>query len=254
LKLSNIQFIVSPPGSQPCSGSMDSCNVPNGDGTVRCDDWSGSMPCLPGLSPQKAGPCLSHPDWQGWTLQGYQCIPSFFECDVGSGKCQPSPTGTYTNEDDCNKNCTVCPSQGFHLYTMPDGTSRCYRDPYRCVKNDDFKDPYNICGFDSDLACGVNNWWDSWVAGGYNCAQTPGGPTDVASASYLSYQCTPSGYVQCLDKSGCPAVGAFNISPGMQCADGTQRDFNCCVLPKGATLVRRSSRENADLQFSRPFL
>jgi len=255
LKLSNIQFIVSPPGSQPCSGSMDSCNVPNGDGTVRCDDWSGAMPCLPGLSPQKAGPCLSHPDWQGWTLQGYQCIPTFFECDVALGNCQPSPTGTYTNEDDCNKNCTVCPSQGFNLYTMPDGTSRCYRNPYVAVKDDNWSDGHNICGYEPGNACGEHNLWTPWFSGEYSdCLGNPGGCSDGTSAPYLSYQCTPSGYVQCLNKSGCPAVGNITINFGMQCGDGTQRDFNCCIPPAGATLVRRSSRENADLQFSRAFL
>jgi len=168
LKLSNIQFIVSPPGSQPCSGSMDSCNVPNGDGTVRCDDWSGAMPCLPGLSPQKAGPCLSHPDWQGWTLQGYQCIPTFFECDKALGKCYPSATGTYSNEDDCNKNCIVNCAPAFERDLGNINRPGCYA-------KGNFNLGWSCCGFPWDHCsaydekqCGYNandNLWKSGCSG-----------------------------------------------------------------------------------------
>lgn len=239
-KTSSIEFLLAPPDEkgQPQTTAYwdkytpDQCTSPQCDCTTRCL-YDGSMPCNPkdGTSPQKVGPILSMPDWNGWTLQGYQCVPQRFGCNWNTGKCEKMAGGGYSTLADCQKNCIVCPQNGgFQVVKTKDG-EKCYRSPFNAPLSScqDFSN-VSVC---NGRNCGTNGgacgklygWEPHCTSPGFlrscNCYCE-----DQLTTPFGAYQCTSDGYVLCQNSQGCaPPHIATNTASG-------------CALPQGATVVR----------------
>ena len=241
--VTEIEFLAAPPDGQgnPQCNYFDThtpvqCTIPQCDCTTRCN--TGALPCRPGTLPEKVGPCLSHPTWNGWTLQGFQCKSSAWGCDWTSGKCVKVPEGTggYTDEATCNQNCTACPAVGFQVWNDASGQPQCYRTPNRGSKGQSDYVPNFVCGqarwnnpqcnaMGSD--CGRDAGWlsDCRESGFYqpDCVSYC---NDTIKAPFNTYQCTSQGYVKCTNPGGCDGVYGINTD-----------DTAGCVLPR-TTMLR----------------
>jgi len=259
LGISEIEFIIAPPdsnGHAQCPNfpyTPKDCTIPVGDCTTRCL-YDGSMPCLSGLSPVKIGPCLTHPDWNGWSMQGFQCVPEKWGCDYTTGKCVSQAGGAYNDETACqaSNTCMVCPP-GFDTVTGIGSKSGCYRAQYTaqnccdpgnhsCPCKNNWGGGYLGCWGSADTnadACGPELKWygrcgSSWDTDNQNYCN------DVLHAPFGAYQCTSSGYVQCTNPEGCAPPPEINI----KYASG-------CILPDGSKIVR--SAQN-DFRWVEPFV
>lgn len=210
--LDNIEFIAIPPsstGQTQCSAASQytpaQCTVPQGDCTTRCL-YNLAMPCIQGTDPQPIGPCLTHDSWQGWSLQGYQCIPTTYRCDYSKGQCVLDASGAYPDLKTCSEYCIECPSQGFFVAPDANGVEQCYRNTYNAVSGSTstaaicaVNDYNGNCGTATG-ACGAGytDHCSCDFQDGY-----PGTCTDTLVTPYLAWQCTTQGYQQCTNKAGC---------------------------------------------------
>jgi len=246
LGLSNIEFIIAPPdsgGNPQCSyfdtHSPEQCTVPMCDCTTRCM-YDGSMPCNNGLTPQKVGPCLSDPSWNGWTMQGYQCTGvQGWKCDPTTGTCTQDPNGAYPTQSACQQACPTCPSTGYQIYIDKNGQYGCYRTSYQGIGNDCYGSDYcNLspeycicqgCENTNNNACngGGNTGWNSSCSCDVTAKTCNNYCVDTLTTPAGAYQCTTNGYVQCTSPGGC--------SPPTIQVQGSQK---YCTAPAGSTLVR----------------
>jgi len=246
---SEIEFLTAPPdasGNPQCSYfdnyTPANCTTPQCDCTTRCL-YDGSMPCIPGTTAQKVGPCLSMPGWNGWTLQGYQCKSVKWGCNWQTGKCELMPDGAYTDEAACDANCIVCPSAGFQVLKDASGNQMCYRTPWNAVIGDavdhcdqtgavcrDYGDDCAAganCSCTNDDTCGTPYGWVPHCSGAV-FHQSDSYCNDQYTTPYGAMQCTNQGYVQCLTQAGCPP----------QSIEVSDDSTKMCVLPPSLTLVR----------------
>jgi len=230
--ITHIEFLLAPPdssGNPQCSYfdkyDPTQCTFKMSDCTTRCQ-YDGSLPCADGTEPQKIGPCLSHSSWKGWTMQGYQCIPTTYACDFNSGTCQIEKDGPFKSLDTCTSNCIQCPARGF-VVANKDGVPECYRSPYT-GRNYSGSGSNDICvaphaphqNFTNPGSCG-NNWTPLCID--TDIPRTA--CTDQLTTPYMGYQCTAKGYVQCNNKNGCSPI------PNMEITNATP-----CTLPSGSKL------------------
>jgi hypothetical protein len=121
---SQIQFLFSDPNHKKCSqfpdGPSDCLKYSNDSNQKYCPKVG--LPCAPGYTPQKVGPCIETDS--GYSFQGWQCISNNYSCDLKSGRCQSDPHGPFSSTEQCQKNCKLCPSEGFTFVN-----NKCHRNP-----------------------------------------------------------------------------------------------------------------------------
>lgn len=241
LRASQIEFLLAPPdaqgNSQPSyfdSHSPTQCTVPQCDCTTRCM-YDGSMPCVTGTAPIKVGPVLTSPDWKGWTMQGYQCVPQTYGCNFNTGHCELQAGGPFSSLEACQSQgtCIACPSVGFKVIKDASNNPQCYRVPYNAPKGDCYDNCENhpfavcigtFCDETNSSACGPENGWQPNC--GNNCYALC---NDTLTTPQGAWQCTNQGYVKCNSPGGC-RQDQFDVNT----AAG-------CVLPKGSVVLREAS-------------
>lgn len=242
---SNVEFIIAPPdssGNPQCSyfdnNGPNQCTTPMCDCTTRCL-YDGALPCVAGTNPVKVGPCLSHPSWNGWTMQGFQCQSNAYSCNISSGKCEPNSKGDYKDIATCQKNCTACPNIGFVVAKDNTGTPSCYRVPFAPSWGDMGHDT-GYCAVSGDNAClgqtGMISGWETdcpWVCDDNDYCLYKASCTDKLTTPVGGYYCTATGYQKCTTPGGCTdnTVNVWQLpAPPNQ---------NPCVLPNNQTICNQ---------------